>query len=283
MGVDMSHEAQHPDDALEAVVQWFRSRPHFEDTVAQALRRALDEVIECQRTGRFSVDQLEKTEKTYIGTKVEIVLRFMLDMERGNNLDNLVCGHEVDTKFSLTGQWMIPREAIGELCLVVSANDALGLFSIGLIRTGIEVLTVGANQDQKRSLSAAGRRQVRWLVREGALPENFLLKLSDEVRRSVLSPRSGKQRILALFENVTNKIIPRYALLQVAQLIKGDPLRRAREAKATLSQRGLKVLCAAYLPQRAEFEAHGFLNPQDDDWLSLRVTEAPSDSVGDST
>ena len=124
---------------------------------------------------------------------------------------------------------------------------------------------------------------MRWFVREGALPENFLLKLNDEVRRSVLSPRSGKQRILALFENVTDKIIPRYALLQVAQLIKGDPLRRAREAKATLSQRGLKVLCAAYLPQRAEFEAYGFLNPQDDDWLSLRVTEVPSDSVGDGT
>ncbi len=203
----------------------------------------------------------------------------MLDMERGNKLDNLVNGYEVDTKFSLSGQWMIPREATGELCLVVSADDALGLFKVGLIRADLKVLTLGANQDQKRSLSAAGRQQVRWLIREGALPENFLLKLDDDVRRLVLSPRSGKQRILALFENVTNKIIPRYALLQVAQLVKGDPLRRAREAKATLAKRGLTVLCAAYLPQRAEFVAHGFFNPQDDDWLSVRVTDTIVDGI----
>ncbi len=72
---DASHEAPHADEALETITQWFMARPHFAETVAQALRRALDEVIDCQRTGRFSVEQLEKTEKTCIGTQVEIVLR----------------------------------------------------------------------------------------------------------------------------------------------------------------------------------------------------------------
>ena len=235
-----------------------------------SLRRSLDEVIDGPRTGRYCVEQLEKTEKTYIGTKVEIVLRFAFELARGKQLDNLIVGHEVDTKFSLKGQWMIPREAVGELCLLVSADDANGTFNAGLIRASHDVLNPGNNQDGKRTLSAAGRRHIRWLVQDGKLPTNFLLKLSDEVRDAVLSPRSGKQRLIALFEHVNDRIIPRSALLQVAQL-KGDPLRRAREAKATLAARGFRVLCATYAAERAEIAAQGYPNPAEDDWLSVRL------------
>ncbi len=238
--------------------------------LGDSLRRSLDEVIDGARTGRYCVEQLEKTEKTYIGTKVEIVLRFAFDLGRGKKLDNLIAGHEVDTKFSLTGQWMIPPEAVNEVCWVVSADDARGTFSAGLIRTSLDVLTAGANQDKKRTLCAAGKLRIHWLVRDGPLPQNFLLNLSDEVRQKVLSPRSGKQRLLALFEHVNDRLIPRSALLQVAQL-RGDPLRRAREAKATLAARGLKVLCATYAVERAEIVAQGYPNPADDDWLSVRL------------
>ncbi|WP_205982647.1 NaeI family type II restriction endonuclease, partial [Pseudomonas viridiflava] len=93
------------------------------------------------RTGRFQIEQLEKTEKTYIGTKVEIVLRAELELERGRVLDNLICGHEVDTKCSIRAEWMIPREAVGQICLLVAGDDNLGTFVTGLLRMTEDVVT----------------------------------------------------------------------------------------------------------------------------------------------
>jgi hypothetical protein len=259
-----------PDGALNAVAAWFLAKADMSKVFGESLRRSLDEVIDCQRTGRYRVEQLEKTEKTYIGTKVEIVLRFAFELPRGDSLDNLIAGHEVDTKFSLTSQWMIPREAVDQLCLVIGADDTSGTFSAGLIRASLSVLTQGANQDKKRTLKAAGKQHIQWLVQNGRLPQNFLLSLTDEMRRAVLSPRSGKQRLLALFEHVNDRLIPRSVLLQVAQL-KGDPLRRAREAKQILASRGFRVLCATYEGERAEIVSRGHLNPASDDWLSVRL------------
>lgn len=46
------------------------------------IRKSLDEVIDTPRTGRLTIDQIEKTEKTYIGTKVEILFRNMIGFRR---------------------------------------------------------------------------------------------------------------------------------------------------------------------------------------------------------
>jgi Restriction endonuclease NaeI len=43
--------------------------------IPRLLRQAIDEVIDSYRSSRFTVAELEKTEKTYLGTKIEILLR----------------------------------------------------------------------------------------------------------------------------------------------------------------------------------------------------------------
>lgn len=258
------------DLALDAVEHVLAARSDLPEIIGNALRQSFDEVIDGTRTGRYRIEQLEKTEKTYIGTKVEIVLRNKLALPRGAILDNLIAGYEVDTKFSLSGSWMIPREAVDQICLLVAGNDTSGTVSAGLLRMTDDVLTTGTNQDGKRNVSAAGKRQIRWLLRDVAMPRNFLLDLDDETRESVLSPSSGKQRVTALFRNVTGKLIPRSAILQVTQL-QGDPLKRAREAKTTLAAEGFEVLCATYLPERDRMIQYGFHDVNDDDWLSMKI------------
>ncbi|WP_035354680.1 NaeI family type II restriction endonuclease [Edaphobacter aggregans] len=47
----------------------------FRVDIPQLLRRAIDEVIDSARSNRFTLIEIEKTEKTYIGTKIEILLR----------------------------------------------------------------------------------------------------------------------------------------------------------------------------------------------------------------
>ena len=257
------------DYPLQEVLSFLRSKTDLTATIAKGLRQSFDEVIDGQRTGRFRLEQLEKTEKTYIGTKVEIVIRSELDLERGSKLDNLIAGHEVDTKFSLSGDWMIPREAIGQICLLIKGDDNSGIFSAGLLRMAPEVLNIGANQDGKTTVSAAGKKKIDWLVHNQAMHRNFLLDIDDETREIILSQVSGKQRIISLFKNVTGKIIPRSAIVQVGQA--KDPLKRAREAKAPLASQGFQILCATYARDRAEFNRHGFSDFKDDDWLSIRT------------
>jgi hypothetical protein len=254
---------------LDAVWAELQGTGGLEKLLAQTLRQALDEVIDGARTGRFAVDQLEKTEKTYIGTKVEILLRYAFEWPRGLKLDNLIAGVEVDTKFSLTGQWMIPREARGELCLLASANDRKATFSVGLLRMTPEVLRAGTNQDGKTSVSKEGRKSIHWLCFEGPMSDNFLLNLDPAVVANIQAHRSGKARITAFFEQVTGRLIPRSVVMQIIKL-PGDPMKRAREAKATLLPRGYRVLCATYAEDRQAMHRAGFPQCADDDWLSLK-------------
>lgn len=256
------------DNALLEVRNFLLAKPDLVGTIGRALRKSFDEVIDGPRTGRYCIEQLEKTEKTYIGTKVEIVLRNELELARGEILDNQILGHEVDTKFSISGGWMIPREAVNQICLLVSGNDNSGRCSAGLLRMTPDVLTNGANQDGKKSVSAFGKGQILWLA-DGTMPRNFLLNLPDLVRSHIMGQPSGMQRVSALFQSVTEQIIPRTAIEQVAQ--QKDPMRRARQMKDRLAGNGFKVLCATYEADRAEFHRHGFHQFSTDDWLSIRL------------
>ena len=113
------------DASLERAVSWFRSQPRMSGRFGAAIRQSFDEVFDGQRTGRYSLAQLSKVEKTYIGTKVEIVIQAEFGLQRGQRMDYLVDGEEVDAKWSIrSGGWMIPTEAVGELCLCMTADDA---------------------------------------------------------------------------------------------------------------------------------------------------------------
>lgn len=258
------------DRALSDVRAYLLAIPDLPGILGRAIRKALDEVIDGARTGRYSVEQLEKTEKTYIGTKIEIILRRELDLGRGKRLDNLICNYEVDTKWTMAGTWMVPIEAFGELCLLVTADDHAGTCSLGLLRMTPDVLRSGANQDKKKSVSAHGKSLITWLVKD-KMPRNFMLDLEPDIRKRILASTSGREAIKILFENVTGQLIPRSVIEQVAR--QKDPLKRAREAKEILAQKGIRVLCATYKSDCDEFPRNGFPKFADGDWLSVYVTQ----------
>ncbi|MFZ5745511.1 MAG: NaeI family type II restriction endonuclease [Pseudomonadota bacterium] len=64
----------------------------FEEKLRSFFRSAIDEVIDTARTNRFFLSQLEKTEKTYLGTKFENLLRDWLQVPRGILLDLKIGG-----------------------------------------------------------------------------------------------------------------------------------------------------------------------------------------------
>ena len=146
------------DMELEAVAEAIRKLDPAGGRIAQVLRDTFDQLYDGQRTGRYRVDQLYKTEKTYCGTLVEINLHREFKFADGVEMDYRIAGVEVDCKFSQTkGGWMIPPEAHGHLCLVVWAEDnADPKWSLGLVRITVDRLNSGGNRDKKATLNAAG-------------------------------------------------------------------------------------------------------------------------------
>jgi hypothetical protein len=228
------------DVELDEVAAWFRRNADLRERFGSILRQSIDEVLDGQRTGRYDIDLAEKTEKTYLGTKVEIVVRAAFELPRGKRMDYTVAGHEVDSKFSMRGSWSIPTEAMGHLCLLTSANDRKGTFDAGLIRITPDVLNVGRNQDKKTTITAAARDRIVWLARQAPLPGNLLLSLSHTLVETIMGPASGQERINRLLRNVQGKIIERNTAVTVAR--QTDGLKRCRDARRRLAGDGIVVL-----------------------------------------
>jgi len=57
------------------IIERFEKEPDFFLRCGVAIREAINWAIDRTRTGRRYIHQLEKTEKTAIGTKVEILLK----------------------------------------------------------------------------------------------------------------------------------------------------------------------------------------------------------------
>ncbi|MER5732328.1 NaeI family type II restriction endonuclease [Streptomyces sp. NPDC002138] len=230
------------DGELGRVVAWFTRQPNLQNRFSGVLRRSIDEVLDGQRTGRYDLNDpnVAKTEKTYLGTKVEIVCQSEFDLPRGSGMDYSVDGVDVDAKFSLTGGWMIPIEAMGHICLVMSADDAASSFRVGLVRIKDEILTSGGNRDGKRSISARGRSAIRWLVQGGALAPNVLLQLDPETRRRIEAVPAGQQRVNQVFSLLQGTVIDRNVIATVARQL--DAPKRVRDARHQLRSEGIVIL-----------------------------------------
>ena len=117
----MTHQplpATHPDYATIAplVAAILGKTGGFQElalSLPRIFRTAIDEVIDARRTGRFTLAETVKTEKTYLGTKIEILLRAYLDFPTGQILDLSIGGIEMDIKNTTGQNWTLPPEATG--------------------------------------------------------------------------------------------------------------------------------------------------------------------------
>jgi len=230
------------DHGLDSAAGWFEAQADMVGRFGTAIRQSFDEVFDGQRTGRYRLSELAKVEKTYIGTKVEIVVQAEFGLERGRRMDYLVSGEEVDAKWTMTsGNWMIPREAVGELCLCITADDNASTFQVGIVRADDIRLRTARNQDSKRRLTPQGLAAMRWLINPGDLPENLLLHLDEGTRRQVLNTDlSGQARIDQLFRLVQRRPIRREVVLTVAR--QDDGPKRVRDARIRLRAEGIVIL-----------------------------------------
>jgi len=227
----------------KAIYRQSKGQKRFREQIPLLLRKAVDEVIDSPRSKRFTIDEIEKTEKTYLGTKVEILLRNFLQFPKGKILDLEIDGIEVDIKNTIGATWTIPGEAMGHVCILLQLNEEKALYSFGLVEITAQVLTSSPNRDQKLAISAEGKKSIRWLVHEGAYPENFWQRIKPEWREQIISEESKTARLAMLFRLVQRQPISRSLIEGIAQ--QKDPLKRLRfngGARDILMREGIILL-----------------------------------------
>jgi hypothetical protein len=235
---------------------------------AQIIRRAIDEVIDAPRTKRLILSECEKTEKTYLGTKIEILFRDAIGQPKGKFLDLNLGGVETDIKHSIGTAWMIPREAVNKPCVLISENETTARFNLGVIICRPENLTTGGNRDQKLQVSAYGRDQAVWLAKEAPYPRNIWQGFDPQLLALINSHKGGARRVAELFRNLQNTPIPRSAIAAIAAQL--DPLKRVRAnggARDILRAEGIAVLWGSY--DRALISALGLPRLLSDEFVSL--------------
>ena len=220
----------------------------FEEKLRGFFRSAIDEVIDTARSGRCFFRQLEKTEKTYLGTKFEILLRDWLQVPRGILLDLIIEGHEVDVKSTTSSGfgWMIPLEAIEQFCILLAVDETRAKCAVGLVRARREYLRPRNNRDSKTSFSAVGRENIWWVVSDFPYTPNFW-EIVNATDRNDIMPRpngpGGSRRLAILFERYQQVSISRVQIIAVGA--QDDPMRRVRRgggARDFLAPRGIAVL-----------------------------------------
>ena len=166
------------------------------DRVAGVLRDTLDQLLDGRRRGRWNYSDLHKTEKTYMGTLVEINLHREFEFADGDVTDYRIVGIEVDCKFSqLIGGWEFGPEMEGHLALVVWANDQTNAWRAGIVRATADVLRASRNRDAKRKLTRDGVGRIRWLWAEHpGLAPNQLLQMSAAQRQRIFAARARSAR-----------------------------------------------------------------------------------------
>jgi hypothetical protein len=218
------------------------------DTFAGMLRTCIDDVIMTPKTGRRAYEELEKTEKTYIGTRVEIELRAMLRLPKGK-LDTEILGHDVDIKNTMGSNWMIPTEAVDQPCILVAADEPRARCYLGLVVARPAYLTKGQNKDAKKTLSAEGFGHILWLLRDHPYPANFWRSVGPDIIARIFTGDTGNHRMAVLFREIQEQPITRDVIEAVAQ--QQDFMRRIRSDKGRgtrdlLAREGILLLAGHY-------------------------------------
>jgi hypothetical protein len=198
-------------------------------------------------------------------------------IDDGAHLDYLIEGEEVDCKYSQSmGGWMLPPECFDKLLLVATSSDESGTWSLGTVRAIEANRRPSSNRDGKTGLNQHGRTQIRWIWLAAPLPPNILLTIDNETLTTILSRKTGQQRVTELFRQVTGQRIGRNTIATLAQ--QADYMARVRDngggARTVLREEGYLIPGGDYESHRSVALHLGVEPPEPGELVSIRVVPA---------
>ena len=218
------------------------------------IKNAVDFVIDPVRTGRTTMEELDKVEKTFIGLKVEHFLRDWLDVPKGLHRDLQIDGLEVDIKNTIGTTWMIPLETYRdeEPCLLIATAKFDGRCWLGLV-VAREAYLGSENRDRKRSITEAGRRNIMWLVEDVPYPPSRWEGIDMEHFRTLRKIEPGELRAAEFFKKYIGRVIHR-SIVQALLYDQLDYMKRLRGnggARDILEPEGILLLNGTKKKDRA--------------------------------
>lgn len=272
-------DPQHPDYSelrriADKIVEQAGGATRLREDFPLAVREVIDSIVDPVRTGRTEFEELVNVEKTFIGLRLEHVLRDMIDAPSGLR-DLVIDGMDVDVKNTVRTTWTIPPETYRdeEPCILVRSNEAKLLCWLGVIFARDAYLTPGKNRDAKRSISAAGRKNVLWLLEAVPYPKTYWEGVDTErfreLRRTV---KGGTKRAAAFFRDHVGVRVHR-SVVRALLHDQHDYMKRLRGnggARDLLKVEGIALLTGTYdAPLLAQL-GYGSVLP--DEALAVRPT-----------
>lgn len=265
------------DKEVQRVVGWLRHHDPDGSRLAASLRSAIDAILDGPGTGRYSVRQLDKYERTHLGHRVRRALQHDFRLPDGDSLELSIAGVDVEVRFTLQGNgWMIRPDTVGRIVLLVSADEARGVCSFGVCRVRPDMLRGRKNRDGADMLRReALDEDVTWLLSRAPLPGNVLLRLGPEDLQAIFTKPTGSQRVTELARRARGGIVERRAFSAAAMQL--DFMKRVRDLRRSLAPEGLEVLSGRNAAESQRALDLGYrLGP--DDFL---ITEAAPSSGAD--
>ncbi|HZS55509.1 MAG TPA: NaeI family type II restriction endonuclease [Bryobacteraceae bacterium] len=211
------------------------------------VREAIDFVLDPVRTARTRMGELDSIEKTFVGLKIEHMVRDMLDVPKGVR-DLVIDGIDVDIKNTVGGNWMIPPETYrGEdACLVIASEEATHRCWMGLILARNSYLNA-PNRDKKRSVKGEAFKNILWLVEGAPYPVNRWASIDMDRFRELRKIHGGTKRAVAFFSE--NLRLPVHRDVIHSLILQHDYMKRLRQnggARDILRNRGIALLSGIY-------------------------------------
>lgn len=214
----------------------------------QAIRDAIDFVLDPIRTGRTEIRELDNVEKTFVGLKIEHYVRDFLGAPKGLR-DLVIGGQDVDIKNTLDNSWMIPPETYRDEgpCLVVTSKEQESLCWMGVMLARDAYLNA-PNRDGKRGVKSSAVAHVLWLVEGAEYPPSVWRSFDMGEFRALREMQPGTARAAEFFRRNLGTEVPR----EVAEALlfdQKDPMKRLRGnqgARDILKPEGIALLSGAF-------------------------------------
>lgn len=266
------------DSELQSVFVWLTTR-FIQDDMRAAVDDAIKYVLDGARTWRFDLldPRVDSDERASVGTKLQYHIIDRLGLKKEPPLDTSILGVAVEIKGTVRATWMIPREGQCQVTILVRIDPERRRFRVLLMRTHRAWLNDGGNQDKKRTpMASAIAAHALEVVAWTDLPPEPLHLLTREQKELCFGPGGFRKRAVALFTFLPEVVIPRSSLTTVGAGLK-DPMKRAREAKQDLRERGLIVLVGKWVDELEAAARFGH-DLTDAAWVAVPV--ARFDEVG---
>ena len=214
----------------------------------QAVRDAIDFVLDPIRTGRVRIEELDNVEKTFIGLKIEHYVRDLLKAPKGIR-DLVIDGQDVDIKNTLDNSWMIPPETYRteDPCLVINSKEAESRCWMGVMLARQAYLNA-PNRDGKRGVRSAAVENVLWLVEGESYPPSVWINFDMARFRHLREQLHGTARAAEFFRQNVEKVVPR-EVVEALLFDQKDPMKRVRGnqgARDLLREEGIALLSGTY-------------------------------------